>query len=418
MQTGVLDYLQVFFRRKAFFFYPFIITVFVVVVISFILPKAYVSRAVILIEEEKVINPLISGLAVSTKLAERMIKLRDQILSWKSLVELVKRLKLDKDIKSPLAFENLLKSVRKNIKVELESPQVVIISYEDREPKKVQLVVKTLTDIFIQQNIEFQAQETDVAVEFLKDQLKFYRRKIKEGEIKRLQTELDNFLIDSTEKHPLVKNLKLHIAKLQGELETGEGDLKIISKRPTADKDILSYLILKELKKDSQGGSALDLDTLNGKNSTFTTAPTEGLPLDATVNRSVYEMLLRRLETARITKKLEGFKEGTRFTIIEPPRFPLKPTKPDMIQFLLLGILSGIGVGAGCIYLVEKVDKSYKNITDAKVGLDLPVLGAISTIVTETEFNKKKQSAKFVYTVLGAFFILMVVIVLVFSSIR
>lgn len=418
MQSNVMDYLQIFFRRKHFFSYPFIITVFIMVALSFILPKTFESTAVILIEEEKVINPLISGLAVSTTVTDRLRILREQILSWKNLTELTSRLKLDADVKSSLGYERLIENLRKHIMVQLKGPQVVMISYQGREPEKVQQVTKTLTEIFIQQNIESQTKETDIAVGFLKDQLKFYRYKIKEGEIKRLRAELDNLLVDSTEKHPLVKNLKSRIAKLQGELERDSGNVKIMPKKSSSNKEILSYLILKELKKDSQGNSILGLEALNGENSAFTTASMQGLPLDVSVNQDIYEMLLRRLETARITKQLDSFKEGTRFTIIDPARLPLKPIKPNKIKFLFLGIIFGAAIGCGCIYLVEMVDRSFKNINDAKAELELPVIGVISAIITEEEFNKKKQGMKVAYTLMSIFFIVMVIIVMVFSSVR
>ncbi len=142
----------------------------------------------ILIEEENVINPLIRDLAVSTSVTDRMRVLREQILSWQNITELVRRLKLDTGVRSQMGYEDLVKDIRSHISVDLISPQVVRISYAGQNPRQVHEVAKTLTDIFIQQNKESKSQETGVAVDFLQEQLKYYRRKIKEDEIKRLQT--------------------------------------------------------------------------------------------------------------------------------------------------------------------------------------------------------------------------------------
>ncbi len=416
MQSNVITCLQTFFRRKYLFLYPFVLTVFVMVVLSFVLPKSYVSTSVILIEEEDVINPLISGLAVSTSVADRLRILREQILSWKSLTELTRRLKLDSEVRSQLAYEELIKNLREHIIVEPRGPQLVSISYEGRNPEKVQLVAKTLTDIFIQHNRQAQSKETDVAVSFLEDQLRFYRNKIKEDEIKRLQQDLDNLLVDSTQRHPLVKSLKKRIKKLQDELHKDDFEIEVKQKAVQSDKDMISFLILKELQKDSEKeGAPLGLSE---EDIQITKRITEGLPLDTTVNENIYSMLLQRLETARITQKLDTFKEGTRFTIIDPPRLPLKPIKPDPVKFLMLGIVLGGAVGYGCIFLAEMIDQSFKNINDAKVELDRPILGTITAIITEKEFKKRKQGVIFSYIVLGAFFGLMVFVVFLYSMFR
>ncbi|MFH1061563.1 MAG: hypothetical protein V1747_01595 [Candidatus Omnitrophota bacterium] len=417
MQSNIFNYLQVFFRRKHLFLYPFLFTVFVVVIASFVMPKTYISSSVILIEEEDVINPLISGLAISTTVVDRLRILREQILSWKSLTELTKRLKLDADIKTQYSYEELIKDLRKNISVESRGEQLVMISYSGENPDTVQQVAKTLTEIFIQQNVDAKTRETDVAVSFLEDQLKLYRHKIKADEIKNLQEQLDQLLVDSTKKHPMVQNLQSRIEKLKSELDKDDIDVRLQSQKPLADKDMLSYMILKELKKGDEKtstdpvGDMADNMSLNLSNQT-------GLALDATVNEDVYAMLLQRLETARITQKLDTFKEGTRFTVIDPPRLPLKPSKPDPIKFLMMGIVLGAGMGYGCIFLAEMIDRSYKNIHEAKEELPLPVLGAISTIITEDEFQKTKQGARFTYIMMAIFFGLLIVMVLVFSLVR
>ncbi|MDD5747257.1 MAG: Wzz/FepE/Etk N-terminal domain-containing protein [Candidatus Omnitrophica bacterium] len=419
MQSNVIDYLQIFFRRKHLFLYPFILVVFLAVVASFILPKTYQSSALILIEEENVINPLIRDLAVSTSVTDRMRVLREQILSWKNITELVRRLKLDTGVRSQLGYEDLIKGIREQIIVDMIAPQVVRISYQGQDPEQVHQVAKTLTEIFIQQNKESKTLETDVAVDFLQEQLKYYRRKIKEDEIKNLQEQLDTLRVDSTEKHPLVQSLQNQINRLRADLDKDIDDIKIKIPPSSQNQNILSYLLMKEMQKSgpetlpgavpSAGAEALPIPP---------TETLEGLPLDSSVNERIYGMLLERLETAKITKKLEAFKEGTRFTIIDPPRLPIKPLKPDPIKFLLLGVFAGIAAGIGCIYAAEALDHSYKGIHDAKDDLDLPVLGAISTIVIEDEFIKQQEGARFTYTVMAVFLAVLVIFVLVFAVIR
>ena len=43
---------------------------------------------------------------------------------------------------------------------------------------------------------------------------------------------------------------------------------------------------------------------------------------DANVNETIYNTLLQRLETAKITQRLQSSQEGTKYTIIDPPARP------------------------------------------------------------------------------------------------
>ncbi|RKY37257.1 MAG: hypothetical protein DRP78_01575 [Candidatus Omnitrophota bacterium] len=415
MQSEMMGYVQMFFRRKQFFLYPFIITLFFSVVVSLLLPKIYESNVVVLVEEEKVINPLISGLAVSRSVADRLRVLRSQILGWENITQLVKTLNLDKDVKSTLAYEQLINRIRKHIIVELKAPQIIKIAYQGRNPEQVQLITKTLLDIFIQQNIKSQSKETDVAVAFLKEQLKLYRTKIKQDEIDAMGERLEKLLIDSTEKHPMVKNLKGKIKKLKAELAKNTFAIKPIPEKKSVDKEVLSYLILKELKNTPNEQQISLPENLSNESQNLGDHKDDELSFDTMVNRDIYAMLLQRLETARITQQLESFKEGTRFTVIDPARLPLKPIKPNLLKILLLGIGLGVGTGYACVYLVEMIDTSFRDTAEAKETLKMPVLGAISVIITEKELSKRKQSVKFSYFFVAIVFILIVGVVLILS---
>jgi len=170
---------------------------------------------------------------------------------------------------------------------------------------------------------------------------------------------------------------------------------------------------LAEAETDSLGGKVYTRSK-NGNN--LAENDLTGLALDSQVNREIYAMLLKRLETARITKELDNFKEGTSFTIIESPRLPLKHVKPNKIIFLLGGIFCGVVVGYTCVYIIEMLDTSYQSLNEAKADLQpVPVLGSISAIITEREFNRRQQGARFTYAAMGIIFIIIVAFVLLFS---
>src|SRR5579864_7791320 len=101
-------YLRMFFRRK----WTLIIAAFIGLILgicfSIMLPKIYKSNTTILVQEGKSDNPLFSNIAIASTMSQRAQEIRETILGWDSLVKLVKRLKLDQNVKTPLEFEKLI----------------------------------------------------------------------------------------------------------------------------------------------------------------------------------------------------------------------------------------------------------------------------------------------------------------------
>jgi len=111
-QTPVA-YLKLFFRRKWLFIGPLFAGAVIGISASLIIPPVYESKAVILVEEQRTINPLIQDLAVSTSFAQRLQSIREQILSWNNLSDLIKKLGLDKKVHNALQYEALVAELRK-----------------------------------------------------------------------------------------------------------------------------------------------------------------------------------------------------------------------------------------------------------------------------------------------------------------
>ena len=393
-KVNLVGYLQIFLRRKWFFIIPLAAGLCVGFLVASALPKIYESYTVMLVQEEKYDNPIISGLAISTTAAQRLSNLREQILGWNRLVKLAEKLNLTKDIKTQQQFEGLiLGDLRKNIVVNMRGPSLVRIAFQGKNPDMAQLTVKTITDIFIEENVIAQNQESDIAVTFLEEQLKVYQNKIKESEIASLEDQLKSLLVDSTEDHPLVKDLKAKIASVKEDYLKTQGTL-------LENPDFVKNPAYEKLKSDLEKelvtikGSPASLSGASGTADLYKAAAisniTSVLAQDIDVNRTIYNMLLQRLETARISKRLDASKQGTRYIVLDPPRIPFAPIKPNKFLVTLLGAFLGGALGAGIIVLLEFVDTSILGLDEAKAILDLPVLGAISKIMTEQDMAREK----------------------------
>lgn len=393
-QINYQDYIRIFFRRKWFFIIPLVCIFVLSVVAGFVMPKTYEAKATILVEEESMVNPLLRNLAVSTSVGSRLQKIKEEILSWPRLLQLVEELDLNKDVKNPLELEELIQGIRKKISLQMRSSDIIVISYQDEEPHTTQEVVNTLCDILIRKNILAQSQEADSAITFIEEQLSVYNVKLQDSEealrkfketyglqmplatrinddLAQLQAELTGMLVDCTEEHPRVKELRRRIASLK---EKRLQQIKEAARNMEAE-DYSDYIsIADSIPKQEQELARLTRDRQ--------------------VNEELYAMLLERLETARISKQLESSESKTKFKIVEPARLPLKPTKPNKLKVDFLGLVLGGMVGFGSIYLVEYTDHSFKRAEDLKGAFHLPVLGSISKIITEQDIKKGKARTK------------------------
>ncbi len=423
-QKNPMDYLKIFFRRKWFIIIPAVIGIVGGIIAGNVLPKVYEASTLILIEEGKISNPLMQGIAVSPSIAQRTAVLREQIIGWDRLVQLIKSLNLAKDVKTQAQFESLVRGLRKSIDVELRGPSIVRISFDGKDPAESQNIVKTITDIYIAENLKQQNRETDDAIDFINDQLMVYQKKLKESEVAAMNDQLNRLLVDSTPKHPLVIELRKKIDSAKTEIDQGN---YLLSEAEVAGSDSELKNLREDLKKMKEEVATTTMDSSDGgvNRSKMATSTNEKLyklllldkvsqveARDSDVTKKLYNTLLERLETAKITQRLEASKEGTRYTILDPARLPLKPIKPNKIVVLFMGAFIGICAGAGLVFLVELFDHSFLGIDEVKMFLDLPVFGAVSKIVTEDDIKiQRLRSARITGISIATGVVLFIVII-------
>jgi len=401
-QLMPLDYVKIIFRRKWFIIIPVVAGIILGMVAANVLPKTFESSTLILVEEGRIINPIINGIAVSTSTAQRLAVLREQILGWDRLLQLIQSLNLAKDMKTQQQFEDLVKGLRKNIIVKLRGTSIISISFQGKDPVQSQNIVKTITDIFIAENLRQQTKETEDAVTFINEEVKLYEKKLKQSEIANMEDQLNKLLVDSTPKHPLVIELQKKITAAKKELEVGNYALGTVKPANNQEQELQELQAeLEQLKQQEQeqpqsgiaaGNRVKSATTSNEK--LYKVLLMERLDKvqarDTDVTQKLYNELLSRLETAKITQRLESSKEGTRYTILDPARLPLKPIKPNKIVMLLMGMFLGLSSGIGIIALVELFDHSFLGVDEARGYLEFPVFGAISKIVTQKDIAEQK----------------------------
>ncbi|MCK4533447.1 hypothetical protein KAU39_06630 [bacterium] len=444
-QTDIGEYIEIFFRRKWLFIVPFVLIFTSSIVSIFFMPEEYKATSIILLETEGIIDPLIKNLAISPKLGGQINTLTARILTWPRLLELVTRLKLTEDIKSQVELEHFLKSFRKRIKVEMKLKNLIYVSYTGKDPYLVKEITDYIAQMFIDENVHFKSDGVESAIDFIQDQVKLYGKDLKDSEKKlseyKIKAELDEvnkqyrrleeqlvhhnetivsevkreqnplvrqltarlailegqvaeLLVDAKEDHPLVVDLKEEIESIRKRVDS-ELEQTIVSSE-TSETNPIYQSIKQKLRELESTRSALKQSirqirkhgAFKYKKGSVTAAELSALDRDSRVSESIYGTLLKRLETARISQKLEEAEKGKKFKIIEPARLPLKPIKPNKKRIALIGLFLGTMSGGGLVLLFDYMDKSFRKIEEAKEVLKIPYLGVTSKIIVAKDYKK------------------------------
>jgi len=509
IQASLRDYLQMIFHRKWFFILPFVIVFFTATIGSFFLPKYYRSSILILIEEEKPVNPLARELPYTWSgppptLAEQLKTFTEKILSYPHLIALVRTLGLDKQITDPMAYEKLIKGIRNRSEVKIKAPDVFQVSYEDKDPKMSRDIIDTMVKIFIEENISKKTDDATLAVKFGEEQAQIYKKNLEESEkalyefrskyplqlpgkevdlnvsllinyqtsltaiemsLKEVENKIDLLKrqlagyepviisADMIDLNPAVTRLNARLQDLQAALDTlmttdPESpkilDIQIemddireklrLETEKLVDSETMNtaplfYQRLEQKLKDAQR-DANDLRTrkenleklvkeYEQKIESLSEQEKElaRLTRDNRVNENIYEMLRMKVEENRLTAE-EVKEKGTKYTILEKARLPLKPSKPQILLTAIVAFILGMLSGFGCVFLAEFADHSFRDVEDAKRFLKMPILGSISTIVDTNGLTQMRARQRRIAFSITIFFILFFIIALITSYIR
>uniref|UniRef100_I2Q342 Polysaccharide chain length determinant protein, PEP-CTERM locus subfamily n=1 Tax=Desulfovibrio sp. U5L TaxID=596152 RepID=I2Q342_9BACT len=131
---------------------------------------------------------------------------------------------------------------------------------------------------------------------------------------------------------------------------------------------------------------------------------------------AIYNQLVNRYGQSEISKEMELKDKSVMFRIVDPAVIPEVPVSPNRPVIILIGIVLGLGAGAGATYLAERFNHSIRSLNELRT-LGLPVFAVIPRISSEKEVRRQARRDHFVMAVAGGYFAL-VVGVLVLETLR
>lgn len=219
-----------------------------------------------------------------------------------------------------------------------------------------------------------------------------------DGQIAEYRRQLEQLLLQYTDKHPRVLALRDTIAQLEARdaaSNSRTGRSAAVPRDPAAAAGFAldinpvyqniriqlsrTQVELAELRQQISEQEAL-VGALRSRVDTIpqTEAELARLNRDYEVNKAQHQALLQRLESARLSERAETNAEGVKFRIIEPPTAPLIPASPNRALLLTAVLLSALAAGAAVAFALDQMRPVFwsRGLLAAVTGL--PVLGAIS----------------------------------------
>jgi polysaccharide chain length determinant protein (PEP-CTERM system associated) len=118
--------------------------------------------------------------------------------------------------------------------------------------------------------------------------------------------------------------------------------------------------------------------------------------------QTLYRTLLQKKEESKIAENLERRQVGEQFKILDPPRVPERPFRPNRILLNLAGALGGLTFGIGLAALFEFRDKTVRGETDVHLVLALPVVALIPAMVNRADVRRRRLRQAWQVLAVGA----------------
>lgn len=261
------DYLKIIKRRSKFLVIPFVVISILSIVLSVVLPSIYHSTATILIEEQEIPSDLVRS-TVTSFADQRIQVISQRIMTRPNLMEIIKKYDLYSEALKTKSEERVLEKMRKSIKVETISADVIgssgsatkatiafTLAFDDKNPAISQKVANELTSLFLKENIKSRTESAENATLFLSEETRRLKDKIQQ-----IQSELAAFKEKNLNQLPEISQLnQQELTALNGQLLSLDSQERSLHERQFYLEGELAQIDPNALATNATGNRVFDM---------------------------------------------------------------------------------------------------------------------------------------------------------------
>jgi polysaccharide biosynthesis transport protein len=465
MQSSEFEYrkyLQVLVRRKEAFVVVALLIMTVIFLVSFLLPRKYESTSTVFIEKN-VISELVKGITVTPSMEDTINVLTYAITSRTLLTKVVDSMDFSLTGKGDSDLETLIKQLQQNTRVKVKDKNLFTISFTHQNPKVARDFVNTLVRLYIEQSISSKRGESYDATKFLSEQIETFNTKLEKAEnevnsykrdkggiisidegrlfqeintaqqkiydlelrrrqlegmrqvtrktndpllsrMNALQKRLDELLISYTESYP-------EVVKVKGDIETVKEQLLVRKEgesQPLDPQEMARIEAEVAAIKVTESGLQRYIATNKSLLQSIPSARAglDKLELEKKNQKNIYDQLFARQGQSEVSKQMEVQDKSTTFRVVDPAILPVKPSSPDRLKIMLLGVVAGLAGSFGGLFLLDQLDSSVKDLASVK-ELGLPVLAVIPRMQNPGQVARKRRRTQRVFAAAALYFLLL-----------
>lgn len=222
-----------------------------------------------------------------------------------------------------------------------------------------------------------------------------------ERRISEAKTRLNMLLAQYTYRHPEVVRLKSEIKELEKSFESGGR----VQEDPLENQEVGINPIYQQIR-ERLSDAKTNIDLLTSRNTELNrlieqdekilkSIPREQedltrLTRGREVYQNMYDTLMSRLESARVSKAMEEADKGESFRVMDPAILPVRPVKPNRVRFILLGFALGIAGAIGVPIGLDMLNPTFRDVKTVEEIFEVSVIGVIPEMKLGPEFSKKR----------------------------
>ena len=104
-----------------------------------------------------------------------------------------------------------------------------------------------------------------------------------------------------------------------------------------------------------------------------------------------YNDLLKKESESQMATSMEQMQQGERFTMQDPPNYPLKPDFPNHLKFCGIGVAVGLLLGIALVGVLEYVDDRMHLGEEIKEMMPVAVISEVPEIVTPADVRASRR---------------------------
>ncbi len=237
-----------------------------------------------------------------------------------------------------------------------------------------------------------------------------------------LQNRLSTARERYSDEHPDVKRLQREIASVEQQLKSASST----SGRSAASTASISNPAYIELRAEKDAASRELVSLANHRQQLTSKLETieqrilkaphverqqRALVRDHENMLAKYHELKAKQSNARLAEALEEDQKSERFTLIEPPRVPKEPIKPDRKKLAATGTMFSFAGGVGLVMLLEMIQNAIRGPRAVAAITHAMPLAVVPYIQSAADKRKRKSRRWLIAIVLAVLFVFMVVAV-------